>query len=73
MNPKYSKRIQKNPKNPKEYERFQTIQKIQKDFNSIALNGKKAANQKKKFIFFQHCPSAKLVTSFCFVIFKLNN
>ena len=42
MNPKDSKRIQKNPKNPKEYERFQKIQKIQKDFNSIALNGKKS-------------------------------
>ena len=52
MNPKYSKRIQKNPKNPKEYESFLKIQKIQKDFNSIALNGKKAANQKKKSNFF---------------------
>ena len=43
MNPKDSKRIQKNPKNPKEYERVQKKnQKIQKDFNSIALNGKKS-------------------------------
>ena len=28
---------------------------------------------KKRNFFFQLCPSAKLVTSFCFVIFQLNN
>ena len=52
MNPKDSKRIQKNPKNPKEYERFQKIQKIQKDFNSITLNGKKSCKSKKEIYFF---------------------
>ena len=29
--------------------------------------------KKRNLFFFQLCPSAKLVTSFCFVIFKLNN